>query len=450
MKKLLLILLCLPLLFSSCTNHYKDGKMLFNKGVREKSTDALNNAALELEMISYNQKNYDEAQKLILRIDSVILTWEENERRRLERQADSLRVVEQEIQERLRLERKNLNLKSEQAIRDFFDKNGTEHIEGIWEMVRGKDMPAYRFAIIKRDYKYIATVTERLGKFSVGQLKATFEPSASADVMTVNWRMSDKRNEKALALVEDNTIIKIKSLPGGGGVTSYRVYPKLEDIGKTKTTKTGEWKGNGSGFFISESGYIVTNHHVIDGASKIEVVFKYNNKINEFNAKVIQSDETNDLAIIKIDDSEFSHMSAIPYNFKTRSVDVGSEVFALGYPMALTIMGKEIKFTDGKISSKTGFKGNITTYQTTTPIQPGNSGGPLFDFNGNLIGVNSAILKTDVAENVSYSIKSSYLLNLIDVLPETISLPSSTQLASKPLTEQIKTLSDYVVLIKVK
>ena len=113
-------------------------------------------------------------------------------------------------------------------------------------------------------------------------------------------------------------------------------------------------------------------------------------------------------------------------------------------------MGKEIKFTDGRISSKTGFKGDITTYQSTTPIQPGNSGGPLFDFKGNLIGINNAKIITEDVEGVSYSIKSSYLLNLIDVLPETIPLPSSTQLASKPLTEQIKILSDYVVIIKVK
>ena len=147
---------------------------------------------------------------------------------------------------------------------------------------------------------------------------------------------------------------------------------------------------------------------------------------------------------------QFKNLTNIPYSFKTRSSDVGTEVFALGYPMALTIMGKDIKFTDGKISSKTGFKGDITTYQTTTPIQAGNSGGPLFDFNGNLIGINSSGLDKGLADNVSYSIKSRYLLDLIDVLPESIELPSSRELASKPLTEQIKVLSDYVVLIKVK
>ena len=213
-----------------------------------------------------------------------------------------------------------------------------------------------------------------------------------------------------------------------------------------------EWRGNGSGFFLSTSGYIVTNNHVIDGASKIEVEFKYKNEIEGFNAKVIKVDKTNDLAIIKIDDPEFSHISTIPYNFKTRSVDMGTEIFALGYPMALSIMGKDIKFTDGKISSKTGLNGDITTYQIQVPIQPGNSGGPLFDFKGNLIGITSSGVnrKLDITENVNYAIKSSYLLNLIDVLPETISLPSSTQLASKKLTEQIKILSDYVVLIKVK
>ena len=60
------------------------------------------------------------------------------------------------------------------------------------------------------------------------------------------------------------------------------------------------------------------------------------NEINSFNAKVIKVDKTNDLAIIKIDDPKFSNLRTVPYNFKTESVDIGAEVFALGYPMALT------------------------------------------------------------------------------------------------------------------
>mgnify|MGYP002508301444 CR=1 FL=1 len=61
--------------------------------------------------------------------------------------------------------------------------------------------------------------------------------------------------------------------------------------------------------------------------------------------------------------------------------DTGSEVFAMGYPMA-DIMGSEVKFTDGKISSKSGIGGDVRVYQISVPIQPGNSGGPLFDMGG--------------------------------------------------------------------
>ena len=81
---------------------------------------------------------------------------------------------------------------------------------------------------------------------------------------------------------------------------------------------------------------------------------------------------------------------------------------------------------------------------------PGNSGGPLFDYNGNLIGINSSGLAYEIADNVSYSIKTSYVRNLIDILPEKLYLPNDKSLNNENLTEIIKVLSDYVVLIKVK
>jgi len=113
-------------------------------------------------------------------------------------------------------------------------------------------------------------------------------------------------------------------------------------------------------------------------------------------------------------------------------------------------MGKEIKVTEGIISAKSGVMGDITTYQITAPIQGGNSGGPLFDNAGNLVGINSSRFNSDKTENVNYSIKSAYILNLLDVLPKSIDLPSSDKLQSLPLTEQIKEISKYVVLIKVR
>ena len=178
--------------------------------------------------------------------------------------------------------------------------------------------------------------------------------------------------------------------------------------------------------------------------------FFIDGEVKKFNADVVQSDKVNDLAIIKIFDVNFDGLDNLPYNFKTRSSDVGTKVYAYGYPMALSLMGKEIKITDGIISSKSGFDGDITTYQITAPIQGGNSGGPLFDDKGNFLGINSSGLRKDIADNVGYTIKSSYVLNLIDVLPKSIDLPSSTKLQSLPLTEQIKEISKYVVLVKVK
>lgn len=219
---------------------------------------------------------------------------------------------------------------------------------------------------------------------------------------------------------------------------------------KNGSYSNDDWNGNGSGVIISNSGLIATNFHVIEDAEAIEVDFLYNGQVKSFRAKVLRTDEVNDLAIIKIDDNSFEGLSVIKYNFKTRSSQVGESVFALGYPKALSSMGKDIKFTDGKISSKTGFQGDVTSYQTTTPIQPGNSGGPLFDFKGNLIGINSSKIVSDDVDNVAYTIKSLYLLTLIDSMSENVNLPSDTSLQTLPLTSKIKELSKYVTLIKVR
>jgi len=338
----------------------------------------------------------------------------------------------------------DLDLTSETSIREYFDKNGAEHIEGIWEF---RGTPNYRLAILKSGYKYNATVIEESGRFRKGDLKASFETAASEDVLTINWLMADKSKTKTVGIVKNNALIEFSI---GYDVLMYRIYPKFDKNYKQKRVKNGEWAGNGSGIIISKSGYIITNHHVIDDADDIEVEFIIDGEVKKFNAEIVQTDKVNDLAIIKIVDVNFDGLDDLPYNFKTPSSDVGTKVYAYGYPMALSLMGKEIKITDGIISSKSGFDGDITTYQITAPIQGGNSGGPLFDDKGNFIGINSSGLRKDIADNVAYSIKSSYVLSLIDVLPISIELPSNTKLESLSLIEQIKEISKYVVLIKIK
>ncbi|MEO8760781.1 MAG: trypsin-like peptidase domain-containing protein, partial [Bacteroidia bacterium] len=229
------------------------------------------------------------------------------------------------------------------------------------------------------------------------------------------------------------------------------IYKEIDfkSTGVTTSNADLDVKATGSGLIFSKSGYILTNYHVVDGANKILIEINNAGVSKTYNATLVQKDEDNDVAILKISDDNFKPLTDINYSFKeSGGVDVGATVFTIGYPYALSGMGKEAKFTDGKISSKTGYNNAINTYQTSIPVQPGNSGGPLFNEKGQLIGVVNAKVKG--ADNVSYAIKLNYVKNLIELLPETVDLPASQVIATLTLEEKIKVLSDYVVLIKTK
>jgi S1-C subfamily serine protease len=217
--------------------------------------------------------------------------------------------------------------------------------------------------------------------------------------------------------------------------------------------QNSEWKGGGTGFFISKEGYIATNFHVIENSSEIQVSFSQNEKKFSYRAKLIIQDPDSDLAILKIEDDNFKPTKDLPYSINTETADLGTDVFSLGFPLT-QIMGSDIKFTDGKISSKTGINGRISDYQISVPIQPGNSGGPLFNFKGDLIGITSSGFNRELnlTENVNYAVKASYLLNLIQLLPRKLEIgdKSNQENQSTELTEIIKTYSDFVVIINYK
>ena len=352
---------------------------------------------------------------------------------------------------------------SEKAVRYYLDsKKDLDPIEGIYRYNTPGDNQNYQFAILKYDDKYYGHIMYKQVPFNqdtgfeIGMVKIELSKTAIDGVFEFLWRhYPDKEDDffvnRFLFYSVSKGILKSEERESAwwNGMTLLKLYPTFESK-NTNNNRTGEWSGNGSGIIISKSGHIITNHHVIEDADEIEVEFILNDEVQKFNANVIQVDKTNDLAILKIDDIKFDGVGELPYNFKIRSSDVGTKVYAYGYPMALSLMGKEIKITDGIISAKSGFQGDITTYQITAPIQGGNSGGPLFDDKGNFLGINSSGINKEIADNVGYTIKSNYILNLVDVLPKSIDLPSNTKLESLPLTEQIKEISKYVVLIKVK
>ena len=232
-----------------------------------------------------------------------------------------------------------------------------------------------------------------------------------------------------------------------GGTEGQMILKELGIDPNAPLPPSPEYKSSGSGIILTTNGVIITNYHVVENAQKIDVFVSRNNGTKKYKAKVLISDKQNDLTLLKIDDDTFTNLPALPYAVKTPILDVGTSVFALGYPMSSTL-GEELKVTDGIISSKTGYQGDIVTYQISAPIQPGNSGGPLFDKQGYLVGITNAGVPD--AQNVGYAIKASYLRNLVDVSPVPFVLPSNNTISGLSFTEKIKKISPYVVLIKVK
>jgi S1-C subfamily serine protease len=368
----------------------------------------------------------------------------------------------------------NLNaqcLNSRKDYNDYFEKN-LEHldiIEGFWsvtstqkfflngELIQSKYFPQdLEYAIIKSKDDFICCYVddEKTTDIEIRFTK-TVNPLLYFYKRTFNIT---GEIVKANAVMTSTGILEY-SYQTGTKELIYRIglenYKKgLEVINEVKLIKTyptkeviqEKQKWSGTGFAISSNGLIITNSHVVNGGTKIKVRGINGDFSKSYPVKIIAEDKNNDLAIIQINDSSFKSLEVIPYTISNKSSDAGISVFVLGYPLK-TMMGDEIKLTNGIISSKSGFQGDITSYQISAPIQPGNSGGPLFDSNGNLIGIVNA--KLSIGENVSYAIKSSYLLNLIDILPIIPKFSTVNLLTGKQLSEQVKMIKKFVYIIEV-
>jgi S1-C subfamily serine protease/antitoxin component YwqK of YwqJK toxin-antitoxin module len=229
----------------------------------------------------------------------------------------------------------------------------------------------------------------------------------------------------------------------------FKDTESYESVENGLETGKFNWNGSGTGFYVNNDGFIATNYHVIKEASEIWVLCKQNGMSKKFKASVFQTDKKNDLAVIKITDSAFVPLPILPYQLASETIDVGSEVFSLGYPLA-DVLGENVKFTDGKISSLTGIDEDVTKYQVTAPIQHGNSGGPLFDNFGNVVGIIESRLNKEKfsSENVNYAVKSSLLKNIVDLVPVTNQKGKKKKTSSLSQIEKIKVFSDYVVMIQ--
>jgi serine protease Do len=167
----------------------------------------------------------------------------------------------------------------------------------------------------------------------------------------------------------------------------------------------------GSGFIVSADGYIITNHHVVDGAD--EIIVNLNDR-RELSASIIGTDKRSDLALLKID---AQNLPVVTFG-SSESLEVGEWVIAIGSPF-----GFDHSVTAGIVSAKERnlpAESYIPFIQTDVAINPGNSGGPLFNLKGEVVGINSQIYsRTGGFMGLSFSIPVDVAKNVIDQLKET-------------------------------
>lgn len=342
---------------------------------------------------------------------------------------------------------------SEDSIKSYLLSRQLDPIEGIYKSYQIEGMPYYKIGIVKKENKFKAIIIESDLKFwKPGEVKALFEPSSMKGFYSVKWYMGNKIPYESFANMENDALlsIELKDIKTGGKRQDkfIKMFPAASsDI----TFKKDNSKASGSGFFLTTGGIIATNAHVVEGTSNIEVTVSNEVGTFKYKAKILLVDNKNDVALLQIDDEKFKGLNSIPYEV-TENSDVGSKVFTIGYPLN-DVMGSNYKVTDGIISAKSGIGDDVRYYQISVPLQPGNSGGPLFNKEGNIIGITSARLNGQAVgtqvENVNYAIKSAYLLNLYNMLPNSTKLNSTSQLGTKELQDQVKVLKNFVCLIKV-
>jgi S1-C subfamily serine protease len=202
-----------------------------------------------------------------------------------------------------------------------------------------------------------------------------------------------------------------------------------------------EFKG-GTGFMIDPKGYIITNAHVIGNST---VVIVQNNKGQEFRTKIVYISPTADLAFLKIMDSDYKATPALPYAISKGNIELGESIFTLGYPR------DEIVYGEGYLSAKTGFSGDTLACQIAVAANPGNSGGPVLDKNGEVIGVLSN--RQIQAQGAVFAIRSKNIYMVLEDMKSdstlgSIRLPQISSVKSLDRVQQIKKIQEFIYLVK--
>jgi len=369
---------------------------------------------------------------------------------------------------------------NENDFKNYLHKNVLDPIEGIWtisENTNWEDIETgskgnkevsgkFELAIMRDENQYnrynAYILHSKEAEWPRGQLKGFYNKTGFRSSYEQHWIMADFTERTNSISLEESGIFR-NSYSFSRYPVNYereyialKLYPPIYISANNLTVNT-QLQSMGSGFVISGNGLIITNYHIIHDKEKIEVYFPSIDKT--FTAIIALEDKNNDIALLALEDFHISDYFTkdIPFIISnTKDMRLGQEIFTLGYPLG-EMLGKSVKLSTGDISSLYGIKDDPRLIQISNPIQPGNSGGPLLNEKGEIVGVVVSTLnaryfyenESIIPQNINFAIKGNYVANLISLLPEHKELANRKNLLlGKSLEEKIELVSPFVVTIK--
>ena len=225
----------------------------------------------------------------------------------------------------------------------------------------------------------------------------------------------------------------------------HRQQKQIEQIKvSAETTSPTPPKSNysGTGFALSNDGYLVTNYHVVEGAESLSIL---THSGKSYPARVIAYEPTNDIALLQVvdEDFSFSKRNELPYSFLPGKAALGASIYTLGFPQ------DEIVYNEGYISARNGYQGDSNQYRLEVPSGPGQSGAPVVDDAGNVIGIIRS--KDAQTESTTYAVSSKTLLRLLRDVPKDKrpKLPVRNRMGGLSREQQIEKLQDFTCMVQV-
>ena len=253
----------------------------------------------------------------------------------------------------------------------------------------------------------------------------------------------DETAKQNLSLVE----IRMTPEQIAEGQRLAREFRPHKESGSNNSTSPDNPTASGTGFFITDDGYLISNYHVVEDATKVRLL----TSAGLIDGKVVQVDAANDLALLKAD----GRFAPLPIA-ASRTVNLGGTVATVGFP-DIGLQGFAPKLAKGEIASLSGAADDPRYFQISVPVQPGNSGGALVDERGNVIGIVSAKLNASAAlaasgslpEDVNYAVKSSFLLSFLESVPVVSAKLKAPVTADRKFEDVVKSAQNAAVLVLV-